>query len=99
MTRVVISGIPRDAEGTLLARYVRATRRGVRIGLGTSSDKRTHHPDDEDDTIAREELYQIRQQLDLEKRDGWRQGWVKGWLLLFSRKSYRKRLLFGFLLL
>jgi hypothetical protein len=58
-----------------------------------------HHPDDEDDTIAREELYQIRRQLDLEKRDGWRQGWIKGWILLFSKKSYRKRLLFGFLLL
>lgn len=62
--------------------------------------KRLHHePADEDDTIAREELYQIRQQLDLEKREGWRQGWWKGWILLFSRKSYRKRLLFGFLLL
>ncbi|OAL34558.1 hypothetical protein AYO20_06188 [Fonsecaea nubica] len=62
--------------------------------------KRLHHqPEDEDDTIAREELYQIRQQLDLEKREGWRQGWIKGWILLFSRKSYRKRLLFGFLLL
>jgi len=62
--------------------------------------KRLHHqPEDEDDTIAREELYQIRKQLDLEKRDGWRQGWVQGWILLFSRKSYRKRLLFGFLLL
>ncbi|OCT46100.1 hypothetical protein CLCR_00414 [Cladophialophora carrionii] len=58
-----------------------------------------HHPDDEDDTIAREELYQIRLQLDLEKRQGWRQGWIKGWILLFTRKSYRKRMLFGFLLL
>jgi MFS family permease len=58
-----------------------------------------HHPEDEDDTVAREELYQIRQQLDLEKRQGWRQGYVKSWILLFSRKSYRKRMLFGFLLL
>jgi hypothetical protein len=62
--------------------------------------KRLHHvPGDEEDTLAREELYQIQQQLDLEKREGWRQGWVKGWILLFQRKSYRKRLLFGFLLL
>ncbi|KIX06755.1 uncharacterized protein Z518_04731 [Rhinocladiella mackenziei CBS 650.93] len=62
--------------------------------------QRLHHvPEDEDDTIAREELYQIRKQLDLERQEGWRQGWVKGWILLFQRRSYRKRLLFGFLLL
>jgi hypothetical protein len=62
--------------------------------------KKLHHaPGDEDFTIAREELYQIRKQLDLEKQQGWRQGWVKGWILLFQRKSYRKRLLFGFLTL
>lgn len=56
-------------------------------------------PGDEDDLIAREEFYQIRQQLDLELREGWRQGWVKGWILLFKKPSYRKRLLFGFLTL
>ncbi|KAI1613535.1 general substrate transporter [Exophiala viscosa] len=62
--------------------------------------KRLHHvPGDDEDVLAREELYQIQKQLDLEKREGWRQGWVKGWILLFQRKSYRKRLLFGFLLL
>jgi len=62
--------------------------------------KRLHHaPEDVDFTIAREELYQIRQQLELEKREGWQQGYIKGWILLFSKKSYRKRLLFGFLLL
>ncbi len=62
--------------------------------------KSLHHiPGDEDDTIAHEELYQIRQQLELERREGLGQGWIKGWIVLFSRTSYRKRLLFGFLLL
>lgn len=62
--------------------------------------KRLHHTlEDVDFITAREELYQIRQQLDLEKREGWRQGYIRGWVLLFSKKSYRKRLLFGFLLL
>ncbi|KAK6380278.1 uncharacterized protein PV06_05565 [Exophiala oligosperma] len=62
--------------------------------------KRLHQqPGDDDYTTAREELYQIRQQLELERREGLGQGWVKGWIVLFSRKSYRKRLLFGFLLL
>lgn len=62
--------------------------------------QRLHHvPEDDEDTIAREELYQIRKQLDLEREAGWRQGWVKGWILLFRKRSYRKRLLFGFLLL
>ena len=56
-------------------------------------------PGDEDHLLAREEFYQIRQQLDLERREGWRQGWVKGWVLLFQRKSYRKRLAIGFLTL
>jgi hypothetical protein len=62
--------------------------------------RRLHHvPGDDEDTIAREELYQIRMQLELEKSQGWGQGWLKSWVLLFQRKSYRKRLLFGFLLL
>ncbi|KAF2465292.1 MFS transporter, partial [Lindgomyces ingoldianus] len=56
-------------------------------------------PGEEDDILAREQFYQIRKQLDLERQEGWRQGWVKGWILLFQRKSYRKRLLFGFLTL
>ncbi|KAF2679245.1 general substrate transporter [Lentithecium fluviatile CBS 122367] len=56
-------------------------------------------PGEEDDLLAREEFYQIRKQLDLEREEGWRQGWVQGWILLFQRKSYRKRLLFGFLTL
>ena len=56
-------------------------------------------PGEEDDLLAREEFYQIRKQLELERREGWRQSWVKGWILLFQRKSYRKRLLFGFLTL
>ncbi|KAL1869405.1 hypothetical protein Daus18300_005617 [Diaporthe australafricana] len=56
-------------------------------------------PGEEDDFLAREEFYQIRQQLELERREGWRQGWLKGWILLFQRKSCRKRLLFGFLTL
>ena len=56
-------------------------------------------PGDEDDLLAREEFYQIRQQLDLEQREGLRDGWLNGWKVLFQRKSYRKRLLFGFLTL
>ncbi|KAL2282277.1 hypothetical protein FJTKL_10901 [Diaporthe vaccinii] len=54
-------------------------------------------PGEQDDILAREEFYQIRQQLQLEQREGWRQGWLKGWILLFQRKLCRKRLLFGFL--
>ena len=62
--------------------------------------QRLHHmPDDVDDTMAREEFYQIREQLELERREGWNQGWVKGWVSLLRRRSFRKRLLFGFLLL
>ncbi|KAK5404282.1 hypothetical protein LTR06_009841 [Exophiala xenobiotica] len=78
-------------------RYLVATDR---LEAGLAILKRLHHiPGDEDDTIAREELYQIRQQLELERREGLGQGWIKGWIVLFSRKSYRKRLLIGFLLL
>ncbi|KAH8880930.1 general substrate transporter [Thozetella sp. PMI_491] len=58
-----------------------------------------HFPGEDGDRVAREEFYQIRQQLELERREGWRQGWLRGWILLFQRKSYRKRLLFGFLTL
>jgi hypothetical protein len=78
-------------------RYLVATDR---LEAGFAILKRLHRVSgDEDDTIAREELYQIRQQLELERREGLGQGWIKGWIVLFSRKSYRKRLLFGFLLL
>lgn len=56
-------------------------------------------PGEQDNILAREEFYQIRQQLQLEQREGWRQGWLKGWILMFQRKSCRKRLLFGFLTL
>ena len=56
-------------------------------------------PGEDGDLLAREEFYQIRQQLELERREGWRQGWLKGWILLFQRKSCRKRMLFGFLTL
>lgn len=56
-------------------------------------------PGEHNDILAREEFYQIRQQLQLKQREGWRQGWLKGWILLFQRKSCRKRLLFGFLTL
>ncbi|KAF2877281.1 general substrate transporter [Massariosphaeria phaeospora] len=56
-------------------------------------------PGDEDDILAKEEFYQIRQQLELERREGLREGWVQGWVVLFRRKSYRKRLILGFLTL
>ena len=56
-------------------------------------------PGDDEDVLAKEEFYQIREQLDLERREGLRQGWLRGWILLFQKKSYRRRLLFGFLTL
>lgn len=56
-------------------------------------------PGEQDDILAREEFYQIRQQLELERAEGWRQCWLKGWILLFQRNSCWKRLLFGFLTL
>ncbi|KAF2641975.1 MFS transporter [Massarina eburnea CBS 473.64] len=56
-------------------------------------------PGENDDSLAKEEFYQICKQLDLEREEGWRQGWVQGWILLLRKKSYRKRLLFGFLTL
>jgi hypothetical protein len=56
-------------------------------------------PGQNDDLLAREEFYQCRAQLELERRQGLRQGWVKGWVVLFKKPSFRKRLLFGFLTL
>lgn len=56
-------------------------------------------PGDENDLLAREEFYQIREQLELERREGWNRSWLQGWVLLFKRPSYRKRLLLGFLTL
>ena len=47
--------------------------------------KRLHNtPRDDDDTIAREELYQIRRQLELERQEGWRQGYIKDGFYCFN---------------
>ena len=48
--------------------------------------------DDPDDTLAKEEFYQIQMQIELERASGLN----KSWSTLFKKPSYRKRLILGF---
>ena len=48
--------------------------------------------DDPDKITAKEEFYQIREQIELERA----QGMKTNWLTLFKKPSYRKRLVLGF---
>lgn len=51
-----------------------------------------NRPEDPSETLAKEEFYQIRMQIELEHASGL----DKSWFTLFKKPSYRKRLLLGF---
>ncbi|RKK27588.1 hypothetical protein BFJ66_g16131 [Fusarium oxysporum f. sp. cepae] len=56
--------------------------------------RKIHHKDDDpEDHAAKEELYQIVQQIYLERSEGA----PNSWLTMFQKKSYRKRLFLGFI--
>jgi len=55
-------------------------------------------PDDPDNLVAREEFYQISEQLKLDEQKLRSSGYGNVWVAVWRKKSYRKRMLMGFLI-
>jgi hypothetical protein len=54
-------------------------------------------PEDPEHLLAKEELYQIREQLKLDNENLAKSGYSV-WTAVWRKKSYRKRMLIGFLM-
>jgi hypothetical protein len=55
-------------------------------------------PDDPDNIVAREEFYQISEQLKLDQQKLRSTGYRNVWVAVVRKKSYRWRMLMGFLI-
>ena len=55
-------------------------------------------PDDPEHLAAREEFYQIHEQLKLDEQKLASSGYKNAWVAVLKKKSYRKRMAMGFLI-
>jgi len=55
-------------------------------------------PDDPNDLVAKEELYQINEQLKLDEQKLKASGYNSVWTAVWKKESYRKRMIMGFLI-